>query len=82
MARRAIGVNDAPADSVPIGSGPTRWAALAEVPRGYEVTASGPAGDRRKRRAGRFRADRQWSDEVGGPGRGAAGGSLSTHPTA
>ena len=42
----------------------------------------GPAGDRRKRRAGRFRADRQWSDEVGGTGRGAAGCSLSTHPTA
>ena len=86
MARRAIGVNDAPADSAPIrpiGSGPTRWAALAEleVPRGYEVTASGPAGDRRKRRAGRFHANRQWSDEVGGTGRGAVGCSLSTHPT-
>jgi hypothetical protein len=42
MARRAIGVNDAPADSAPIGSGPTRWAALAEVPRAHEVVGWRP----------------------------------------
>ena len=42
MARRAIGVNDAPADSAPIGSGPTRWAALAEVPRAHEVVDGWP----------------------------------------
>ena len=49
-ARRAIGVNDAPADSVPIGSGPTRWAALAEVPRGVPSAPTPPRNIRARRK--------------------------------